>query len=349
VQSSTVTAVRRRRARSSATRGPVTRARVFGGIAVAIAASIALAGCASGSATATTYKATSASGCTAIASGEGSDSVKATGAFDKVPTVTFANPLHVTSTQVSTLIDGHGTPVIGEQEIVADVTILDGTTGKVVSQTPYSTKAKAATFPIAGVPLTGLRDGLVCAKVGERLAIVIPPGKGFTSANRPTGVTASDSIVVVADIRSAYLPKANGANQVMQSGLPTVVLAASGQPGIVPPLTKAPATLQVDLLKAGSGAKITANQTVVAQYVGALWKGGTVFDSSWKTGAPISISTKTGSAIPGFLKAIVGQRIGSQVLVVIPPKDGYGKAGSSDGTIPANATLIFVIDILGKA
>ena len=44
---------------------------------------------------------------------------------------------------------------------------------------------------------------------------------------------------------------------------------------------------------------------------------------------------------------MIGQTVGSQVLVVIPPKDGYGAKAS--GQIPASSTLVFVIDVLGKA
>ena len=49
--------------------------------------------------------------------------------------------------------------------------------------------------------------------------------------------------------------------------------------------------------------------------------------------------------VPGFAEALEGQTVGSQVLVVIPPELAYGEEGA--GSIPANATLVFVIDILG--
>jgi FKBP-type peptidyl-prolyl cis-trans isomerase len=68
-----------------------------------------------------------------------------------------------------------------------------------------------------------------------------------------------------------------------------------------------------------------------------------VFDSSWKRGAPTQFSIS--GVVPGFQKALVGQKVGSQVVAVVTPADGYGDKGS--GSIPANATLVFVIDILG--
>jgi peptidylprolyl isomerase len=50
--------------------------------------------------------------------------------------------------------------------------------------------------------------------------------------------------------------------------------------------------------------------------------------------------------VPGFARALIGQTVGSRVLVAIPPSEGY-PAGQEPASIPANATMIFVIDILG--
>src|SRR4051794_4319906 len=78
-------------------------------------------------------------GCTPGASaGAGSESVTATGRFGTPPAVRFATPLHVTDTQVSSLIPGSGPGVVPNQEIIADLTILNGTTGKVVTRTDYT-------------------------------------------------------------------------------------------------------------------------------------------------------------------------------------------------------------------
>jgi peptidylprolyl isomerase len=49
--------------------------------------------------------------------------------------------------------------------------------------------------------------------------------------------------------------------------------------------------------------------------------------------------------IPGFAEALDGKTVGSQVLVVIPPDQGYGD--QAQGPIPADSTLVFVVDILG--
>ena len=74
------------------------------------------------------------------------------------------------------------------------------------------------------------------------------------------------------------------------------------------------------------------------------WRNGSVFDQSWGKTGPASFAT-TG-VVKGFSKALVGHRVGSQVVAIIPPADGYGKTGTANGAIKGTDTLVFVIDIL---
>ena len=79
-----------------------------------------------------------------------------------------------------------------------------------------------------------------------------------------------------------------------------------------------------------------------------LWDDNSVFDSTWEKGAPASFVVSDGSdsqVIPGFSEAIIGQKVGSQIGVVVPPAEGYGDQEQTG--IPAGSTLFFVIDILG--
>ena len=79
-----------------------------------------------------------------------------------------------------------------------------------------------------------------------------------------------------------------------------------------------------------------------------VWDGNTVFDSSWEKGAPATFvvsASDDSQVIPGFSKAIIGQQVGSQIGVIVPPSEGYGDQGNAQ--VPAGSTLFFVIDILG--
>lgn len=96
-------------------------------------------------------------------------------------------------------------------------------------------------------------------------------------------------------------------------------------------------------LVVGTGPLAASTGTVNIQYVGALYTNGSVFDSSWTRGQPASFSLS--GVIPGFAQGIVGMKVGGRRELVIPPALGYG--AQAQGSIPANSTLVFVIDLLG--
>jgi peptidylprolyl isomerase len=183
-------------------------------------------------------------------------------------------------------------------------------------------------------------------KEGSRAAILIPAQMAHDAQGDPSsGISASDNLIFVIDLQRVYLPKAIGAAQPAQNGMPTVVLAPSGQPGVQIPKSQAPAELKiVDLIK-GRGDTVEIGDKVTLHYSGFLWSTGNPFDSSWDSGAPVQWELTETGFIKGFVEALNGAVVGSQVLAVIPPGDGYGDQASE--SIPANSTLVFVIDILG--
>ncbi len=130
-------------------------------------------------------------------------------------------------------------------------------------------------------------------------------------------------------------------------GLPTVTLADNGKPTItVPSGVAAPTSLVVQPLIKGTGAVVEAGQTVSVHYTGVIWDAGKQFDSSWDRNAPLETVIGKGQVIAGWDEGLVGQTVGSQVLLVVPPDKGYGTTGTSDGSIKGTDTLVFVVDIL---
>ena len=108
----------------------------------------------------------------------------------------------------------------------------------------------------------------------------------------------------------------------------------------------APKTLQVKALIKGSGAVVKKGQNLAVQYTGVIWRTGKVFDSSWSRNMPLTTVIGEGQVIKGWDTGLVGQTVGSRVLLVIPPADGYGSAGASTAGIKGTDTLVFVVDIL---
>jgi hypothetical protein len=125
------------------------------------------------------------------------------------------------------------------------------------------------------------------------------------------------------------------------------------QPTVTTAYTGEPKALEYKDLVVGTGKAATDTSAVKAQYVGALYKTGAVFDSSWKDGAggPVAFTLGPGNVIDGFTEGIGGtaaippMKIGGRRLVIMPASLGYGASPPSGSTIPANASLIFVIDL----
>jgi peptidylprolyl isomerase len=179
---------------------------------------------------------------------------------------------------------------------------------------------------------------------------VVPPRDGFgRRGDASVNVTGTDTLVFVFDILAA-VPSAGHAGGTAAryrpgAGMPQVTASAHGPVVTVPPRTAPPEALVSRVLIAGHGPRLVPGDTVVTQFTGVLWRTGAVFDSSWQHGDPQSFVLGSGRVIAGWSQGLAGQRVGSRVLLVIPPRLGYGKAGSPP-VITGTDTLVFVIDIL---
>jgi len=122
------------------------------------------------------------------------------------------------------------------------------------------------------------------------------------------------------------------------------VTGKSGEkPTIKSPGGTPPTKLIAYDIKKGKGPAAAAGQTVSVQYVGALWDDSSVFDNSWDRGQPFDFPLGGGQVIPGWDQGVAGMKAGGRRLLVIPPDLGYG--AQANGPIPANATLVFVVDL----
>lgn len=127
------------------------------------------------------------------------------------------------------------------------------------------------------------------------------------------------------------------------STTPSISRAANGAPSVDFAGAEMPAELVVEVLEAGGGAAVVEGQNITVHYTGWLWDGAE-FDSSWGRGAPISFGIGRGQLIDGWVDGIVGQPVGSKLLLVVPPHAGYGDRNM--GPIPGGSTLVFAVDIL---
>lgn len=304
-------------------------------LAVAALAAVGLTGCASAG----------ADSCVAPAAGDLPDLVEVSGPVAAQPEVSVRTPLHVAQTEVAVVEQGEGTPITTQTQLaLVDLTVYSGERGDSLVATRYADDiASIPSVSQIGTTFPTLAADLRCAAEGSRVVVALAPDDIPEETASGLRLVPGESLVLVVDVRKVYLPKADGADQFSERhGLPTVVRAPDGRPGIIVPDATAPEELVVQTLKRGDGAEVTGEAPVRVAYTGVVWDTRTVFDSTWGA-EPVSLTLDR--VVPGFAAALDGQTVGSQVLVVIPPDQGYGDR--QQGGIPAGSTLVFVIDILG--
>jgi FKBP-type peptidyl-prolyl cis-trans isomerase 2 len=299
--------------------------------ATTLALALLLAGCAGTSksdATASPTETSAASATASPADVAALDAVKVAGDAGAKPTFTFAQPFTVASIVSRLIGPGTGADLVDGQILSVHYYAVNGTDG-----TDLGTSYGATTVPLTmGDKNNGteMNAALAGQKIGARILFAVPGAE-------------STELMLIEIVGAKTVPdRAEGEAVAPVAGLPTVTLAADGTPTLTPATgTPSTALIAQPLIK-GTGAVVTDGQTVTVNYSGWLWDG-TKFDSSWG-GAKFTSALTSGSIIDGWIKGLVGQTVGSQVLLVIPPDLGYG--ATEQGTIPANSTLVFVVDIL---
>jgi FKBP-type peptidyl-prolyl cis-trans isomerase len=310
-----------------------------------IAAAVAIVGCGSSS---------SSKPAAAPSASSSYQSVTVTGAFGKSPTVTIPKVKGTGNLLTKTVIQGSGTQLASSDGLIGNYVAYDwsGKTSKLLG----SSYTQGAPSIFVGSLLPGLEKALVGQKLGSRVLAVIPPADAFGSTgNSQEGIGATDTLVFVVDMGSTFPTGSVPGKQASAGGgaLPTVTPPAASStagPTIkIPAGTTAPKTLQVKTLIKGTGAVVKKGQDLAVQYTGVIWRTGKVFDSSWSRSMPLTTVIGEGQVIPGWDTGLVGQTVGSRVMLVIPPADGYGSAGASQAGIKGTDTLVFVVDILAAA
>lgn len=273
------------------------------------------------------------------------------GAFGKAAKITLPGPTP-TGYSATVVRAGTGAKVAKGDLLVAHYLGETWRQGSVFDQS-YE-RGTPAQFPIGvGRVIPGWDEKLVGQKIGSRVLLVLPPDKGYGAKGNPqAGITGTDTLVFVVDIVGAYgaTASADGAPVKAVAGLPVVTATPGKKPAIsIPKGTSAPKKLVVQPLLKGTGPAVKKGQTLVAQYVGVVYRTGKQFDASWDRGQPAQFPIGVGQVIPGWDKGLVGATIGSRVLLVIPPADGYGASGNAQAGIKGTDTLVFVVDVLGVA
>ncbi|WP_194409934.1 FKBP-type peptidyl-prolyl cis-trans isomerase [Microbacterium cremeum] len=303
------------------------RSRVLAALSAAAVTTVLVAGCAAtGDETTETEVAPTVDLCAMAApSGTVSDGIVVDGEVGAPASVTFADPLIISATERSVVVEGDGEKLDGASLVDYAATVFDATSGELVSSQGYD-GAPGLPIPAAAIgPFVG------CATVGSRLVVAVP------------ATDQEAASVWVLDVLSSRVGRATGVDQKPVEGMPTVELSDTGAPTITMPAGDPPTETKVALLKKGDGAVVAPGDTVMVQYLGVRWSNGETIDSSWSNGSPTALVTT--DIIPGYRQALEGQTIGSQVLVAIPPGQAYGEGEINDEDLTGE-TIVFVADLL---
>jgi len=310
-------------------------------IAIPLLACVVLAGCGSSKPAASASSSASSPGA--------NTAVTATGSFGKAPTVDIPKAKAGNSLTIRTLIQGTGTTLTKTDAMAANFVLY--------FWTGTSSTLKANTFTssptvIGGTMLPGLESALIGKKVGSRVLAVIPPADGYgTSGNSQLGITGSTTLVFVIDVLKVYSDTAGATGTQVSNGggvLPTVSAKPGSAPTLTFPSSTPPSGLVTKTLVKGDGPKVAKGEYVIAQYVGYIWRTKKLFGSSWSSGSPFGfiIGASPAQVIPGWDKGLVGQTVGSRVMLSVPPAQGYGSTGASQAGITGTDTLVFAVDII---
>jgi peptidylprolyl isomerase len=268
------------------------------------------------------------------------DKVTVSGAYGKSPTVKVASPWAIDKTRTKVLKASNGPVIKAGSTVEVDYYGVDARTGKKFDDS--FSRGQPVAFPLDQV-VPGFSKGLVGQHQGSRVLIAMPGKDGYDASggNSQAGIEVGDTLLFVVDIVDAPLTGPKGAEVTPKAGLPTVTDKA-GVPSISVPKTTAPTQLVVQPLIKGTGKKVAATDTLTFDYRWVKWSDGKLLEESYSTKpatAPLA------QLLAGMQKGLVGQTVGSRVLLVIPPADGYPD-GNATPKIDKNETLVMVVDVL---
>jgi peptidylprolyl isomerase len=190
---------------------------------------------------------------------------------------------------------------------------------------------KAATTALAAASI-----GLGLAGCGSSTApgVMLAPGKGLTQAPASTTTTITTPTTTTTTATTALSTPKTG--------------PLSTEPVFSIPKGAPSKKLVVTNLITGTGATAADGDELEVNYVGKLYSSGKTFDASWKDTpgkafGPFELGV--GAVIKGWDDGLVGMKVGGRRELIIPPSLAYGAAGQPP-TIPKNATLVFVVDLL---
>lgn len=262
------------------------------------------------------------------------------------PSVKVEKDYTTEKTQTRVVAEGDGGEVATGDTVKINYIAINGRTGKEFdnsfkNETPMTLTLNEDTT------LPGFQKGLVGQEVGSRVLVAVPAKEGASllQSAESLGLKKDDTMVFLFDLISKVPTEASGTAEKAPASLPKLTYDDKKQPAKFTKTAKTKSDVDKSgaaVIIKGEGDKVAKGATVTVQYVGQKYPAGDVFDESWSSG-PRTISLAEGSAIGCWTKQLVGQTVGSRVILTCTADDAYGDKpteGQPEGA------LIFAVDIL---
>ncbi|QNN52746.1 FKBP-type peptidyl-prolyl cis-trans isomerase [Nocardioides mesophilus] len=264
--------------------------------------------------------------------------------------VKLDKPVKTDGVKSEVLTTGDGDPVKANEVALLQLYIGNGTSGQKAVNT-YDAGPPVQVTMSEGQLFQVLLDAVVGEPAGSRVAITAPASDVWGAQGAPQlKIGPDDTAVFVADIVSVppteVLDGPEGKQLEPPADAPTVIEkdgAVTGFDWSTAP-EKAPQKLTVIPLIEGEGPPARAGSMVTFDYFGSVYGSKKPFDESYSR-EPAAFGVGVGGLIPAWDKSIPGLKRGSRVLIIAPPGEAYGDQPREG--IPANSTLVFVVDVLG--
>jgi peptidylprolyl isomerase len=285
--------------------------------------------------------------------GEGIEGVDVSGDFGKEPTVEVEAPIEVSETESEVLQEGDGA-VVAEgtaEEALVHLSLTNATSGKFIGST-YQDEAPMKMTVAEGQMFPGVLDAIVGQPSGSRFVVVATPEDAYGPQGNPQlDLKADDNVVFVVDVLSTHPDEVlDGPEGEPVEDLPKDLPTVEEKDGAVTGLSfddapkDPPKELEVVTLIEGEGPPARDDSFVTFDYYGEVWGGKEPFDQSYDR-EPVAFPVGVGGLIPAWDEKIPGVKQGSRVMIIAPPETAYGDQDRPG--IPANSTLVFIVDVLG--
>jgi peptidylprolyl isomerase len=277
---------------------------------------------------------------------DGFDAFSLSGDLGAPPKIDWKGQMDAGKIDSQTIIKGDGPELANGDKVLVNFTVGNGFTEE-QTFTSYDEEPSGQLVTVDDQLSPLFVEAVTGQTVGSRVALVASAKEAFgASGNAQLGIGNSDPVLLVVDLSSAVLDKPSGTQTDapawapsidFEKGLPTK-FDFSGTPEPTKALQKA------TLIK-GDGPVVTSGQSIMVDYLGEIYGGDKPFDESYSKDA-YQTGIGIGAVVKGWDEGLVGQTVGSRVILAIPPKLGYGEEGNEGAGISGTDTLYFVVDIL---